>query len=580
MRCSALLEVPPRPVANAERTALRAPVRTLPWSWVEASLCGLAIGLGIFLRLYRFWAPSLWLDELATAHVASAPGWTTLLERSRLALDPPLHEVVARFFLLFGRTEFSLRLPSVLFGLGAIAVLMLCLRRVVGMRGAWYAGALFALNSRAILHGQDARMYSLALLLALLSTYALVRVIEGAGRLWLAAYVATACLQSYNHIIYTSVLAAQIAVVLGLFWFARERPRGLARVLVAQALALALLAPLTPLVLAVGALRNKIYGFWTAPPDWAWLRDFLEWPEVSFALVTIPGLTVLWHRRKQLRTTNPAQQCLLGLGIVYAAMWPAAVLFARLKIVNILQARYLLPSLLGLLILAGFCLAKVNEPALRVTLCLYIAFAMYFQVLVAKKFGPWVGILPNQDWRAADRWIEGHYRPGDVVLLRSGFATLKGLTPDRPGAQEFLSCPLTGFYSHRPLKVYNLPWEASDLSSSPFTPPAVQSEVRQARRIFVLVNPQRDQWDWKALERWIGPPGHSLTPVEKLHFAGLRLRIYERPGTPSDADSTLSRSGSAGPQGPTFPDSSAATSENRPARRIVASSVVLDRLGT
>ncbi|HYM10604.1 MAG TPA: glycosyltransferase family 39 protein, partial [Bryobacterales bacterium] len=270
----------------------------------------------------------MWLDELATAHAAAAPNWTTLLERCRLAFDPPLHEIVARFFLLFGHSEFWLRLPSVLFGLAAIGVLMLCVRRVFGARGAWYAGALFALNSRAILHSQDARMYALALFLAALSTYALIRVVEGAGRLWLAAYATSACLQGYNHIVYTSVLAGQIAVVVGLLLFSRERSRSLRRLLLAQALALAMLAPLTPLLLAIAAVRNRIYGFWTSSPDWAWLRDFFEWPEVSFALVTIPGIILLWRRRRQLRLSNLNQTVLLWLGIVYAAMWPGAVLAA------------------------------------------------------------------------------------------------------------------------------------------------------------------------------------------------------------------------------------------------------------
>jgi len=208
-------------------------------------------------------------------------------------------------------------------------------------------------------------------------------------------------------------------------------------------------------------------------------------------------------------------------------MWPAVVALAACGAVNVLQPRYLLPALLGLLVALGIAVGRVNEPFLRVGLCVYLFLVGGFHVLVAARMGPWVGILPNQDWRAASRWVEAHYRPGDLVLLRSGWTTVSNLAPTSP-AKEFLSSPLTGFYNRRPLPVSNLPWEAAQLFHSPHTPAEVRRQAQQAGQVFVLVNPQRDGWDWEGVERWLQGPGGAPSEVERRRFLGLQLRVYRK----------------------------------------------------
>ncbi len=513
-------------IPATERLAAGAPaagrVRT---DVLERGICALALALGVCLRVFRFWGPSLWLDEMGTAHVAAARGWATLVERCRFDCNPPVSHLVARIFLLFGHTEFFLRLPSVLFGLASLVLLMRILSRWIGARAAWYGGALLALNSRGILHSQEARMYSLAIFLALASLYLCLRVIEDAGWPYLAGYAAATLLLGYTHLIFNAVLAGQIAVALGFRLWSSGRPGNLDRLLATQGLLLALLAPLAPLARSVGGASRAYYA-WIERPDAAWFAGLLEWPEISLAVVLAPGLLLLWRKRAQLQNRTAAERFLLWLAAAYLAIFPAAVAAARLGVLNILQPRYLLLPLLGAFVLLAAAAGKGSEPALRVGLCVYLGLGAYFQIAVARQFGPWVGIFPNQDWRAANEWVETHYRPGDVVLLRAGLTPVKVLRPDEPGVQDFLSFPLKGFYNRRPLTVFNLPWDAADLGSSPYTPPAVLNQARQAGQVFVLVNPQRDPWEWGSLERWLGSPGHPVSPVEKRRFLGLELRVY------------------------------------------------------
>jgi hypothetical protein len=154
---------------------------------------------------------------------------------------------------------------------------------------------------------------------------------------------------------------------------------------------------------------------------------------------------------------------------------------------------------------------------------------MYFQGLVATKFGPWVGMLPKQDWRAASRWIEERYRPGDVVLLRSGLGPVRTWPPSEPGVQDFLSAPFS-VYTRTAMTVFNLPWDANQLSTSPYTPLEVRDRVRRADSVFVLVNPLRDAWAWDSVESWVGEPDRPAQPMEKRNFQGLQLRVYRKSG--------------------------------------------------
>ena len=174
-------------------------------------------------------------------------------------------------------------------------------------------------------------------------------------------------------------------------------------------------------------------------------------------------------------------------------------------------------------------MAKLDEPLLRLGLCVYLALGAYFQIRVAREFGPWAGILTRQDWRAANAWIQDHYRPGDVVLLRAGLTPVRAIAPDEPGVQSFLASPLAGFYNHGPLQIFNLPWHATELYSSPYTPPAVRDQARAAERVFVLVNPLRERWNWEAVDSWLEP---SRVVVDRRSFQGLQLRVYGRESNP------------------------------------------------
>lgn len=495
--------------------------------WDEKWLYSAAILLGVYLRVAGFWEPSLWLDELSTAWASGAQGWGDLWRRSVLAHQTPLYYMVVRGFLTFGRNEFFLRLPTVIFGLASLAVLMITMRRVGGTRAALYAGAIYALNTRAILHGQEARMYAMVLLATMVSIYFFIASLHQ-GRSWrLAAYGASTLVVCYSHLIYTSLLLVQILVAFWLQSLRGERPATLRKLIGVQGTLLLLSAPLAPLFVSVGSARAALGSFIPRPNlhDLIWI---LTWPEMGLAVVLfVLSIPWVWVQRRKLSGLNVAEKALVGQGVGCLAILPAAAILAQLGVVNILDPRYLLLPLMAAIVLSVFVVVRLEDRLLRLGMWTFVLLVGILQATISIRVGSWSAIR-KEDWRGAIGWVQQHYRPGDVILLRAGLIEAKYLSPETPGAQEYLALPLCGFYDRGGMTVFNLPWRAGELYSSPLTPVAVQQQAQLAPRVFLLVAAPLD-WDWGLLEKWLQQPGRPPRQVEKHSFEELGVRVYQPP---------------------------------------------------
>jgi 4-amino-4-deoxy-L-arabinose transferase-like glycosyltransferase len=131
-------------------------------------------------------------------------------------LHPPAHYLLIWVWTnLFGTSLTSLRLPSALFGVGAILVSYrigaLVHNRPVGL----LAAALVAFNGFQIFTSQYARVYMMGTFLALLSTLALLHLMRGEAHRerWEVTYVLAAWIGVYTKSFLWLVLAVQMAWV-------------------------------------------------------------------------------------------------------------------------------------------------------------------------------------------------------------------------------------------------------------------------------------------------------------------------------------------------------------------------------
>ena len=139
------------------------------WSWTMLIIIVLALGL----RLYELDTESLWADEAFTIHHAQLQNWSQFIQRiSTTEAAPPGHYLLLHYWIQwFRNSEFSVRFPSVIFGVLSVVVLLVIVRRLWNEQVAVLSGLFMSTSMLQVLFSQEARLYSLFTFLVLLSAY-------------------------------------------------------------------------------------------------------------------------------------------------------------------------------------------------------------------------------------------------------------------------------------------------------------------------------------------------------------------------------------------------------------------------
>ena len=172
-------------------------------------MLGAVLVLGTFLRFYQLGFESLWLDEGVSIKIAAREP-LQMIRQATSDPTPPFYYLILHYWMvLFGDSEFSVRSLSAIAGSLSIPVLYrvgtLLFSRTTGL----LAAAIFAVSELQIYYSQEVRVYSLFCLLALISFYFFIKIVQGAsGRLWLAGYVVSTVLLMYAHVYGLFILAA------------------------------------------------------------------------------------------------------------------------------------------------------------------------------------------------------------------------------------------------------------------------------------------------------------------------------------------------------------------------------------
>jgi mannosyltransferase len=165
-------------------------------------LAGLVL-LALVLRTTEL-GIGFWIDEGLSVGIANRP-FGDIPHALRLDGSPPLYYMLLHFWMsAFGTSEEATRALSVTFALLAVPVAWWAARGLFGTRGAWMAAVLAATNPFLTQFAQEARMYALLALLALVASGAFGRAFapglpERARRPWAIAYAVALALMLYTH---------------------------------------------------------------------------------------------------------------------------------------------------------------------------------------------------------------------------------------------------------------------------------------------------------------------------------------------------------------------------------------------
>ena len=185
----------------------------MPWI-----LVGVLTLTGLLFRVIVF-GESGFGDELSTLWIVrnnDLAGVVSIVHTDA-EITPPLYFLLAKITSVFGPTISSVRLPSLLAGVGSLPLVYAAGRRLIGSRGALAATLLATVSPFLVYFSAQARNYAVMIFLLLLATLLILEATAEGGRWWhWAGWSLVAALALFSQYTAGFVILAQ---VLWVFWF-------------------------------------------------------------------------------------------------------------------------------------------------------------------------------------------------------------------------------------------------------------------------------------------------------------------------------------------------------------------------
>ena len=247
----------------------------VPSKRMDYILIGIIILVAAVLRLWKLGQVPFMHDEFSALLRTRFDNFHDFIQQG---IMPDSHPIGVQLFLwgwvkLFGWSEFWVKLPFVLMGIGSIYLIYIIGRQWFNRKVGLFSAAFFAVSQFTVFYSQLARPYSAGLFFVLLMAYFWYKVVFGAKsttRDYVGfALSAWAC----SLIQYFSIAQAGLIFLTGLFFLPKERRKaywlsGIAAVL--------LFAPTLPIFYQQLFVSGSIGG-WLAAPKSTFLTDFLQY---------------------------------------------------------------------------------------------------------------------------------------------------------------------------------------------------------------------------------------------------------------------------------------------------------------
>ncbi len=176
------------------------------------------IGGYLLATLINLGSASIWFDEAFSRHIIRFD-FAKIWYFTSVDVHPPLYYFLLKIWtLIFGASDFAIRSMSVAFGVLAITALYFLLKRLFNQKIAFFATLAAAFSPLFIRYSQEARMYMLVAILAVLTIRAFYEafvakdVKKDKQALWRRAYIAIICIGMWTQYLF-------VLTVLGLWIF-------------------------------------------------------------------------------------------------------------------------------------------------------------------------------------------------------------------------------------------------------------------------------------------------------------------------------------------------------------------------
>jgi len=378
--------------------------------------------LAASLRVCHLGVESVWLDEAASVEIARDPPVDVVRDAAQ-DVHPPLYYLALHVWMrMMGDSERAVRSLSVLFSLLAVAALVAFAARWFDRQTALVAALLAAISPLQIAFAQEARMYALLTLTAMLSTDAFLCVLRDGTRRAMAGYVVVTAAMLYTHAYAGFVLAGQgLWLACALVASTNNRPRWWRRGLLAFGLAALAFLPWVP------SFLSQLYGveraFWIPPQ--ATLAAAVEaqagssslaWLLAPLAVIAV-GMSLV-RTRRDAREGNWSAAAVTLCAAIVTCVIGLPFMLSRVSS-PIFLPKYTIAASLVFLAIVARGLVLLPSRLLRGGLILGLV------VLTLVPLHAYFTTRHKDDWRDVVSSVERAAEPGDLIVFSQAF----GLAP-------------------------------------------------------------------------------------------------------------------------------------------------------
>ena len=265
----------------------------MPSKRMDYILLGIIILVAAVLRLWKLGQVPFMHDEFSALLRTRFDNFHDFIQQGVM---PDSHPIGVQLFLwgwvkLFGMSEFWVKLPFALMGIGSIYLIYLIGRQWFNRKVGLLSAAFFAVSQFTVFYSQLARPYSAGLFFVLLMAYYWHKIVFEDKKPKFGIYVgfalsAWAC----SMIQYFSIAQAGLIFLTGLFFLPKERRKAY---WLSGIAAVVLFAPTLPIFYQQLFVSGSIGG-WLSAPKSTFLTDFLQYTmNYSMLFMFAVGIIIL-----------------------------------------------------------------------------------------------------------------------------------------------------------------------------------------------------------------------------------------------------------------------------------------------
>lgn len=370
--------------------------------------------LAMVLRIIDLGAKSVWSDEAFSIYLAKQ-NWHSFGHVITTAeANMSLYYLLLRGWIDFSDAAQWVRLLSALMSAAAVPVIYCIGKEVFSQRAGILAALLLAINPFTIRYAQEARSYSVFVLLASLSFLAFLHGLRRPSGLWGVCYVLSTTLALYAHFFSALVVLVQLV---SLAMVPTDKRRLAMRQAAPVGIVIILGLPLVWFVL----FRDRGQLAWAPPVHWRDIYDVFRFMVGSGVKLGIGAVAFFIAAAVWLKKCRQERLTLENWSVLVLMLWLFLPVFFTL-LVSVWKPMYA-PRFLIFCVPAALLLVAEGISEIRFT---WIRFVLVLAMLVGE-IGPirsYYAEAGQEDWKSAVAFLAQSVRAGDTAVLPNAYCEL------------------------------------------------------------------------------------------------------------------------------------------------------------